>query len=242
MRRTLSISSPAPASRITESAISATSSIFASRCRPPTTPRAPNAAREPRHAGARPNSTAVAAATSSEKRVLFTTGDAIGVSQFSMWTARKGFIDKNRAAMVDFMTDALRIVRWYLDPANHGQAMEICARLIKQPAERFGWVFTPQDNYRDPDMRPGPRGVAAQCRSHPRDGLHQVELRSTKSLISFFFQAEGGADILGISPTGVFQNEGGPVSATIPKPSKSRAAEDDIQSQREATNVGVHIG
>jgi sulfonate transport system substrate-binding protein len=87
-------------------------------------------------------------------RVLFTTGDAIGVSQFSMWTARKGFIDKNRAAMVDFMTDALRIVHWYLDPANHGQVMEICARLIKQPAERFGWVFTPQDNYRDPDLRP----------------------------------------------------------------------------------------
>ena len=56
--------------------------------------------------------------------------------------------------MVDFMTDALRIVRWYLDPANHGQVMEICARLIKQPAERFGWVFTPQDNYRDPDLRP----------------------------------------------------------------------------------------
>jgi sulfonate transport system substrate-binding protein len=86
-------------------------------------------------------------------RVLFTTGDAVGVSP-SMWTARKGFIDKNRAAMVDFMTDAMRIVHWYLDPANHGQAMEICARLIKQPAERFGWVFTPQDNYRDPDMRP----------------------------------------------------------------------------------------
>ena len=87
-------------------------------------------------------------------RVLFTTGDAIGVSQFAMWTARKGFIDKNRAAMVDFMEDALRIVRWYLDPANHDEAMAICARLIKQPAERFGWVFTGEDNYRDPDMRP----------------------------------------------------------------------------------------
>jgi sulfonate transport system substrate-binding protein len=87
-------------------------------------------------------------------RVLFTTGDAVGVSQFAMWTARKGFIDKNRAAMVDFMEDALRIVRWYLDPANHDEAMAICARLIKQPADRFGWVFTRQDNYRDPDMRP----------------------------------------------------------------------------------------
>jgi sulfonate transport system substrate-binding protein len=87
-------------------------------------------------------------------RVLFTDGDAIGVSQFSMWTARKGFIDKNRAAMVDFMEDALRIVHWYLDPANHKEVMEICGRLVKQPADRFGWVFTNQDNYRDPNMQP----------------------------------------------------------------------------------------
>jgi NitT/TauT family transport system substrate-binding protein len=87
-------------------------------------------------------------------RALFTTEDAVGVSQFSVWTARKGFIDRNRAAMVDFMEDALRIVHWYLDPANHKEVMEICARLIKQPADRFGWVFTAQDNYRDPNMKP----------------------------------------------------------------------------------------
>jgi sulfonate transport system substrate-binding protein len=87
-------------------------------------------------------------------RVLFTTEDAVGVSQFSMWTARKGFIDKNRAAMVDFMEDTLRIVRWYLDPANHKAAMEISGRLVKQPLERFSWVFTNEDNYRDPNMKP----------------------------------------------------------------------------------------
>jgi sulfonate transport system substrate-binding protein len=87
-------------------------------------------------------------------RVLFTTADAIGVSQFTMWTARKGFIDKNRAAMVDFMEDTLRIVHWYLDPANHQAVMEICGRLVKQPPERFSWVFTNEDNYRDLDMKP----------------------------------------------------------------------------------------
>jgi len=85
---------------------------------------------------------------------LFNTRDAVGVTQFSMWVARKGFIDKNRAAMVDFMEDSLRIVRWYLDPANHKEVMEICARITKQPAERFDWVFTTKDNYRDPNMLP----------------------------------------------------------------------------------------
>jgi sulfonate transport system substrate-binding protein len=85
---------------------------------------------------------------------LFTTKDAIGVSQFSMRVARKGFIDKNRAPLVDFMEDTLRIVRWYLDPANHKEVQEICARLTKQPAERFAWAFTDKDNYRDPAMLP----------------------------------------------------------------------------------------
>lgn len=87
-------------------------------------------------------------------RTLFTTADAVGVTEFSMFVARKSFIDKNRAALVDFMEDTLRIVRWYLDPANHQQAMEICARVTRQPVERFGWVFTKQDNYRDPNMLP----------------------------------------------------------------------------------------
>ena len=85
---------------------------------------------------------------------LFKQSDAIGVTQMIVWTARKSFTDKNRAAMVDFMEDTLRIVRWYLDPANHKEAAEIAARATKQPAERFGWLFTNNDYYRDPSLIP----------------------------------------------------------------------------------------
>jgi NitT/TauT family transport system substrate-binding protein len=57
--------------------------------------------------------------------------------------------------MVDFMEDALRIMRWYLDPANHAQVMEICARITKQPSpERFAWAYTTKDYYRDRDLKP----------------------------------------------------------------------------------------
>jgi NitT/TauT family transport system substrate-binding protein len=87
-------------------------------------------------------------------RPLFTAAEAIGVSQFTMWTARKGFIDKNRAAMVDFMEDTLRIVRWYLDPANRKEVLDICGRITKQPPERFTWVFTDKDYYRDHNLLP----------------------------------------------------------------------------------------
>ena len=87
-------------------------------------------------------------------RPLFASKDAVGISQFTMWTARKDFIAKNRAAMVDFMEDALRILRWYLDPANHAQVMDICARITKQPRERFGWAYTGKDYYRDRNLLP----------------------------------------------------------------------------------------
>jgi ABC-type nitrate/sulfonate/bicarbonate transport system substrate-binding protein len=86
---------------------------------------------------------------------LFTTRDAVGVSQFVMWSARKSFLDKNRAAMVDLMEDTIRIMRWYLDPANHKEAVEIVARLTKQPPERFAsWIFTDKDYYRDRSLVP----------------------------------------------------------------------------------------
>ena len=85
---------------------------------------------------------------------LFTTRDAIGLSQFIMLTARKPFIEAHRAALVDFLEDSLRITRWYLDPKNHDEITEIAARLTKQPADRFGWVFTKRDYYRDPNMLP----------------------------------------------------------------------------------------
>jgi sulfonate transport system substrate-binding protein len=87
-------------------------------------------------------------------RPLFTSADAIGVSQFVMWSARKPFIDEHRAALVDFLEDTMRVEHWYLDPKNHDAAAAIASQLTKQPPERFGWLFTKQDYYRSPDMMP----------------------------------------------------------------------------------------
>jgi len=87
-------------------------------------------------------------------RPLFNLTDAIGVSQFAMWAMRNPFIDKNHAAIVDFMEDTMRIERWYLDPKNHDAVAAIASRITKQPPERFGWLFTKADYYRAPDMRP----------------------------------------------------------------------------------------
>jgi NitT/TauT family transport system substrate-binding protein len=87
-------------------------------------------------------------------RPIFSQRDAIGETEMIVWAVRKPFIDKNRAALVDFMEDTLRIVRWYLDPANQKAAAEIASSVTKQPAERFGWLFTNKDYYRDREMLP----------------------------------------------------------------------------------------
>jgi ABC-type nitrate/sulfonate/bicarbonate transport system substrate-binding protein len=87
-------------------------------------------------------------------RDLFVQKQAIGVSDMILWCMRQSAIDQHPAAFVDFFEDTLRIVHWYLDPANHQAAMDIVGALTKRPAGNFDWLFTKRDVYHDPDMRP----------------------------------------------------------------------------------------
>jgi sulfonate transport system substrate-binding protein len=87
-------------------------------------------------------------------RDLFLQKDAVGITDMVVWQARKPFIDKNRAALVDFFEDTLRIVHWYEDPANHEGAMQILGDLVKRPPQIFDWAFTKRDVYHDPNMLP----------------------------------------------------------------------------------------
>lgn len=83
-------------------------------------------------------------------KTLFTNKDALGTSELSFWTARAGFIKKNRAAMVDFLEDAIRATRWYKDPANRNAAIDILSKFLKRPPAAFQqWVFTTKDFFRD---------------------------------------------------------------------------------------------
>jgi sulfonate transport system substrate-binding protein len=102
-------------------------------------------------------------------RPLFSSRDAVGVSQFIIWAARKSFTDKNRAAMVDFMEDMLIIERWFMDPKNHKEVTEIAGKMMKAPPERFDWLFTKQDYYRNPDMLPDLKALQANI-----DLTHQL--------------------------------------------------------------------
>ena len=85
---------------------------------------------------------------------LYDQTEGMGRTQFVFRTAQQSFIDKHRAAPVDYMEDLLRIERWYLDPKNHGEVAKIASDLLKIPPERFDWLFTKKDYYRDADMMP----------------------------------------------------------------------------------------
>jgi len=70
----------------------------------------------------------------------------------------------------------LRIMQWYLDPANKKEMAEIAARITKQPAERFSWAFTTQDYHRDPGLRPNLEALQNNVKVTKELGFVKTEL------------------------------------------------------------------
>ena len=104
-------------------------------------------------------------------RTLFTQKDAFGITQLTMWTARTGFIQQNRAALVDFLEDSVRAMRWYTEPNNHDEAVAIVARLNKAPPERMDWAFTSRDQFRDPNGAPNLAALQSNLAQQKAVGL-----------------------------------------------------------------------
>lgn len=110
-----------------------------------------------------------------ESRYLFTETDAMGPTQLIALVARKPFLDKNHAALVDFMEDSIRTVRWFTDPKNHDAAIALVAAFNKQPVEQLGRLFTKDDNYRSPNGEPNLKAL-----QHSLDLQHELGLQKTQ--------------------------------------------------------------
>ena len=108
---------------------------------------------------------------------LFTQRDAFGITQLTMWTARENFIQKNGAALIDFLEDTVRAIRWYLDPKNHDEAVAIVARLNKAPPARMDWAFTSRDQYRDPNGTPN----LGRCKTISNNRKKSASSRTTST-------------------------------------------------------------
>jgi len=115
--------------------------------------------------------------------ILFTQKEAVGESQFALWTARASFIKAHRAVLVDFMEDSLRALRWYLDPKNHDQAVKLVADFTKRPPELFtGWLLTHKDQYRNPNGLPNVDALQRNLDTAQQLGFLKTKLDASKYL------------------------------------------------------------
>ena len=94
-------------------------------------------------------------ALQANSHTLFTARDALGPSQMTVMASRAEFVAQHRAALIDFFEDMMAMARWLRSPAHRDEAIDIAARLTKQPAESLdGYLFSANDSYLDPSLRP----------------------------------------------------------------------------------------
>jgi len=91
---------------------------------------------------------------------LFTSCDVLGPTATVLLVAKKEFIAKNRAALVDMFADHMAAVRWFYDPKNRDAMLETVVAVTKGKREDFqDYVFTKTDFYRNPDLFIDPKTV-----------------------------------------------------------------------------------
>jgi sulfonate transport system substrate-binding protein len=88
-------------------------------------------------------------------RALFRMKDVLGPTEALFNVARAGFLERNRAPLQDFFEDYARALRWYLAPRNREAAIQRVAQFTHQPEAAWApYLFTEDDYYRDPGLRP----------------------------------------------------------------------------------------
>ncbi len=114
-------------------------------------------------------------------RPLFTVRDALqGPSQFVVWAARESFLQKNKQVMNDLMEDSVRALQFYMNPKNREQFLEVASRVSKQPPSAFGFSYTKNDLYRDPNFRPNLESMQRAVDVMPELGLLKAKMDVTK--------------------------------------------------------------
>lgn len=92
-------------------------------------------------------------------KALFSSGDAIGPTQFVFLVARTEFLESNPEQVKDFFEDHVRGFRWIVDPANREHALPIVAQASIRPVEQMSYLFSELDYFRDPFLFPNVEGL-----------------------------------------------------------------------------------
>jgi ABC-type nitrate/sulfonate/bicarbonate transport system substrate-binding protein len=92
-------------------------------------------------------------------RILFEAKDGEGRIEAVLWAMQAKNLAAHRAAVVDFLEDHIRAVRYLTDPKHHDEAVAICAAVTKAPPKTLEYVYSKSDSYHDPNGKPDVEGT-----------------------------------------------------------------------------------
>lgn len=114
-------------------------------------------------------------------RPLIRQKDAFGPVEMAFLTARTSFLRQHRQAVVDFLQDYIRSVRWYTDPAHHDKAVAYVAKFTRlPPAVLDSWLFTKRDYYRNANARPDLQALQKNISAQAKLGFLKSDLDVAK--------------------------------------------------------------
>jgi NitT/TauT family transport system substrate-binding protein len=108
---------------------------------------------------------------------LFGVGDAFGPVETLVFMAKRDFIAKNRAALVDFLEDHIRMRRWMTDEKTRLQAIKQISDAAKQPESEYSeWVYTREDYYYEPKVLVNAERLQKNIKTLRESGVVSVEV------------------------------------------------------------------
>lgn len=86
---------------------------------------------------------------------IFSAEDGMGDVQALLLVGRTKFLKENADVVKDFMEDYIIGLRWFLDPKNREEAINITAKFGKRPASFYNtFAFSKKDFYHNPTATP----------------------------------------------------------------------------------------
>jgi sulfonate transport system substrate-binding protein len=123
--------------------------------------------------------------------LIFTACDVLGPTSIVMMVARKEFLEKNRAAVVDMMADYANALAWFNDPKNRDKALEIISQVTGAPKSDFSeWAFTDKDSARSPDLIIDPKIIQNSIDKTVEFGLLPEGLKVQPDYVDFSLAEE----------------------------------------------------
>ena len=123
----------------------------------------------------------IAAEKNSAFKPLYNTYDAFGPVETLMFIAKAEYVAKNRAALIDFLEDNIRMRAWMKDPQTRPDALRQLADVTKLPASQYAeWVYTKKDYYYHPQALTDAKRLQSNIDAMKEAGMIQATIDASR--------------------------------------------------------------